>query len=497
MADEQIGKIVADKYRVESFIREGESGDLFSGRHEIRDSEVLIAIMPQAISIDARWVKRFIDEARRASAAAHPNILNITDFGTDAQGLTYAVYEPINGKSLTEVMDEATPFDQDRAIDITRQIAAALGAAHEKNAVHGRLTPDNVFVRRDEFDRDVVKVFGFGADPNAIERNADPRYLAPEQLASPRTADARTDVYTLGVLLFRMLSGTPPFEGPGTTEVLQKINAGPPSPMSAFRDDLYPEVEPIILTALAADPDRRYQTISAFADDLGLAAGQPVLTKPVENTARKRSPWQAAVVVAAGVLILASVLIYATSVKKTDVTAQLQAEPGMLPVQPIGPATGAQEESLSKMPDLTPEDVAAMQAGTMGVPPGTLPGGDGYNAWANGGAPPIGAPPPSSGTGAPVYVAPPGQTVTIDPNGGSQFMPQSDGIILVPVPRNDTNTVPTGKPSPTPKSPAGNTAVPSPTPKPMATPVPKPAGTQSKPAPTPKKGGKPGDVEEE
>src|SRR6478672_1144393 len=98
MTDELIGKIVADKYRVECFVREGESGDLFTARHEIRDTDLLIAILPQAISIDARWVKRFIDEARRASAAAHANILNITDFGTDAQGLTYAVYEPINGR---------------------------------------------------------------------------------------------------------------------------------------------------------------------------------------------------------------------------------------------------------------------------------------------------------------------------------------------------------------------------------------------------------------
>src|SRR6476469_7267474 len=136
MADELVGKTVADKYRVESFIREGELGDLFTARHEIRDSEVLISILPQAISIDARWVKRFIDEARRASAAAHANILNITDFGTDAQGLTYAVYEPINGRTIAEILSETDTLDQDRAIDIARQVASGIGAAHEKNLVH-------------------------------------------------------------------------------------------------------------------------------------------------------------------------------------------------------------------------------------------------------------------------------------------------------------------------------------------------------------------------
>jgi hypothetical protein len=497
MADDLIGKVVADKYRIESFLREGESGDLFTARHEIRDTDVLISILPQAISIDPRWVKRFIDEARRASLAAAPNILNITDFGTDAQGLTYAVYEPINGEALSDLLKETETFDQDRAIDIARQIATGVAAAHEKNGVHGRLRPDNIFVRRDEFEREIVKVFGFGADPNAIERNADIRYLAPEQLGHSPAADSRTDVYAIGVILFRMLSGVLPFDAADAAGLLQKIDSEPPAPLSAYRHDLHPEIEPIILTSLAADPDRRYQTVTAFAEDLALAAGQPVLAKPDAVLKKKHSPWTAGIVVAAGVVILASALIYATSVKKTDVTAQLQAEPGMLPVQPIGPATGAQEESLSKMPDLTPEDVAAMQAGTMAVPPGTLPGGDGYNAWSNGGAPPLGAPPASTGGVAPVYVAPPGQTVTIDPNGGSQFMPQSEGVILVPVPRNDTNTAPTTKPTPTPKSPTGNTAVPATTPKPMATPIPKPSGTQPKPAASPKKGGKPADLEDE
>jgi hypothetical protein len=190
-------------------------------------------------------------------------------------------------------------------------------------------------------------------------------------------------------------------------------------------------------------------------------------------------------------LLLTAALIYATSVKKTDVTAQLQSEPGTLPVQPIGPATGAQEESLAKMPDLTEADITAMQNGTMAAPPGTLPGGDGYNAWANGGAPPIGAP-PQNGTNVPQYVPPGGQTVTIDPNGGSQFMPQSEGVILVPVPvPNNTNTAP--KATPTPKT-SANTAAPAASPKPMVSPTPKQARpTDTKPT---KPSGKPGDIED-
>ncbi len=490
MTEDTIGQTIADKYRVESLISEGDLGDLYAGRHEIRDTPVTIRILPKAVSIDARWAKRFIDEARRASLVAAPNILNITDFGKDANGVTYAIYEPMDGQTLKELLGESGTLEQDRAITLAREIAAGVAAAHEKNVVHGHLAPGNVFIRTADDGTETIKVYGFGSDTSTVERGADPLYLAPEQLGQTPTADVRTDVYALGAILFEMLSGVVPFDGANRDQVLDKINTEPPPPMSAFRRDLHPEIEPIILTALAPDPEKRYQTVTAFAQDLALAAGQPVVAKDAP-VVRKRNPWQAAAVVMGGILLLTAALIYATSVKKTDVTAQLQSEPGTLPVQPIGPATGAQEESLAKMPDLTEADVTAMQNGTMAAPPGTVPGGDGYNAWANGGAPPLGAP-PQNGTNVPQYVPPGGQTVTIDPNGGSQFMPQSEGVILVPVPvPNNTNSA--LKPSPTPKT-AANTSVPASTPKPMVSPTPK----QNKPADTKlaKPSGKPGDIED-
>src|SRR5437868_10554432 len=139
MTGDTIGQTIADKYRVESLISEGELGDLYAGRHEIRDTAVTIRILPKAVSIDARWAKRFIDEARRASLVAAPNILNITDFGKDANGVTYAIYEPMDGKTLKEVLSEMGTFEQDRAITIARDIAAGVAAAHEKNVVHGHL----------------------------------------------------------------------------------------------------------------------------------------------------------------------------------------------------------------------------------------------------------------------------------------------------------------------------------------------------------------------
>src|SRR5687768_4574516 len=106
MVNEFLGKLVADKYRIESLIREGESGDLYLGRHEVQDKPVTVKILSSALAIDARWVKRFIDEARSASGLSHPNILSLTDFGTDAKNVSYAVFEPVDGTTLRDIISD-------------------------------------------------------------------------------------------------------------------------------------------------------------------------------------------------------------------------------------------------------------------------------------------------------------------------------------------------------------------------------------------------------
>jgi|CXWL01.1.fsa_nt_gi hypothetical protein len=497
MIDDLLGKLVADKYRIQSVIGESDEGELFAGSNEIMDKPVTVKTLPRALSMDARWTKRFIDESRAASLVSHPNILNLTDFGSDTRGVAYAVYEPIDGTQLSELL--TTALDEKRAIEIARQVAAAVTAAHGKKLVHGRLSPQSIFVTTDDAGIDHVKVYGFGGDPLSIGNDADPRYLAPEQCNAFPVADDRTDVYSLSIVLYEMLSGVLPFEGTTADEVQAKLLSEPPPPLSAFRKDLNPEIEPIILTAMAALPERRYQTMAAFAEDLGLLSSRIAPAKAAAATeGSKHNIWKTATIAFAGIALLAVALIYATSVRKTDPTDQLQADAGSLPVQPIGPATGAQEESLARLPALSDAEIMATTAGPLAD---TLPGGDGYNAWANGGAPPIGAPPLGAipPAGAPLnqgvppveVIQPGGQTYTVPSSGsGSQFMPQDGGVILVPVPK-------TPEPTPTPKAPSANTAAPATTttgPKTLATPIPKNKPAASDPAKgktTPAK--KPGD----
>lgn len=486
MVNDLIGKLIADKYRIESLVRESDSGDLYLGVHDISGKPLLLRILPPALAMDARWSKRFLDEARSAAALDHPNILNLTDFGTDSKGIVYEVYESVPGETLNSILTGDAAFDQARAVNITKQIAAAAVAAHEHRAIHGALAPANVFVENVD-GVETVKVMGFGADNLNVPRDADPRYLAPEQCTNFPVADERSDIYSLGVMLYEMLAGEVPFDGKTAADVAAKQNE-PPVPLSAFRQDLHAQIEPIILSAMTREADNRYQTMADLAEDLERVSGELGGKKAAAATAGGQNIWQTAFIVLAGIVLLGGALIYFTMGKKTDpTTAALTVDANSLPVQPINPATGQQEDGLMKMIGETDAGLVDPSKFDMTMVPSTLQGsgGDGMTPWNYGGAPPIGA--PVAGAPLPVYTQPGGQVVTVDPNanpnGGSVFMPNEGGVILVPIPANN---VPDANPTPTPKVPAGNTTVqPGPTtaatPKPLATPPPKTPKTTDKP----------------
>src|SRR5258708_30021559 len=228
------------------------------------DKAVTVEILPSALAADPRRVKQFVDEARAASAATHPNILNITDFGTDAKGISYVVFEEAQGLSLSDIIAIAPLLEESRALNITRRIAAAVAAAHAKKIIHVGLSRRHAYVNHDVSGDDDVKVLGFGGDPLHVAADADPRYLSPEQCTAFPSADERSDVYSLGVMLYEMLSGVVPFDGTTVAGVLAKQNSEPPAALSAFRHDLHADIEPVVLRAMAADPEKRYPTMAAF-----------------------------------------------------------------------------------------------------------------------------------------------------------------------------------------------------------------------------------------
>lgn len=469
MTGEFEGKDLAEKYEVGQLVRRGEIDDIYRGRHIYMDRPVTLRIVPKALAVDDQVVRRFFDEAKAASRIEHPNVLNVIDFGSASNNIVYAVYEGEDGETLAGVLRESGKLAGHAAVDITRQTASGLIAVHEHGLVHGNLTPENVLVSRDADESLHVKIFGIGSDgPMAESRSetgVDPRefaYLSPEQCSGADQIDARSDVYSLGVIGYEMLAGEPPFTGERASDVMLKHTEEAPPPLAAFRGDLPPMIEPVLLKALAKDPDLRYQSAREFLEDLDRAtSNQPTLAAAAAGAqANGNNIWKTAFIVLAGISLLSIFLIYITSSKQTDPATALQPDANGQPVQPLNPATGAEEQNLAVLPEVITNSNTNMA-------PGAMPGGDGYNPWATG-QPPPGAPPQT-------YTGPGGQTINIPP-GQSPFMQDippgctmaPSGLVLCPV-----TPTPTPRPTATPRPPANANTAP-------ATP---PANTAATPAP--------------
>jgi serine/threonine protein kinase len=474
MIDQFVGKTLAEKYRIDTELRETDLGKIYHGTHLLMDKRVTIKILSPALAVDESIVKQFSAEARNISNISHPAILNVTDFGSDTDGTVFIVFDDADGESLKKKIRNEEEFSVPRAVNIVKQIAAALSAAHFKHTIHHGLNSDNILVS----ENDAVKVLDFGvvkSDETSDDKDFSEQiqYLSPEQCADSSEADERSDIYSLGVIFYEMLAGEVPFKAENTSELMLKHAQEPPPPLSSFRQDLPPEIEPIILQMLAKNPEMRHQNAAELIDDLNRASRNIGETKTSAATAGSpNNIWKTAFVVLAGISLLSVSLIWATSSKTTD-PSTLQADANSMPVQPINPATGMNEAGMSNIVAFQNNDLS--NSNVMLVAPDTLTGGGTNPNWD----------PKQWGQGNPIPNFPQGGQL-IDPNNPNSPFVQDDTntiyrdkdgnlFVIIPQPSSsDVNTKSTPTPKPT-KSPDQN-VTPTPevvkSPKPQTTPTP-------------------------
>jgi serine/threonine protein kinase len=483
MTDQFIGEVLADKYRVDSVIREGSLGKLYRGTQLLMDKPVAVKILSPALAVDEEIVRQFTAEVRTLSRLSHPNIPSVTDYGQDARGAVYIVTEQPDGETLKNAIRREGQFSPERANRITQQIASAISAANANGVLHRNLTSENIFLARTADGTDFVKVLDFGAmqadGDGAFDNVKTVEYLSPERCSDSGEVDSRSDIYSLGVILYEMLAGEVPFTGENATDVMLKHAQEPPLLLSAFRSDLPNDIELIVQRALAKIPENRYQSANDLADALNRATVFAGRVSPVGLAATEAPPqnnlWKTAFIVLAGIAVLSGFFIYMTQVKQTNPATSLQTDANGSPVQPVNPATGMTEQSLSNMPAYNP--MADGNVNTMS--PTDIPNGGYGNPWDRSTNPPAGAPPQQ-------YVPPTGQYYDGNVNQTSPFMQDSNTYMLVPKNTNtnvntqtkpkNTNTSVNTQPAPSNTKPATTPAANTQT-----------APTEPKPKPTPQK----------
>ena len=256
------GRLLAKRYRLLERIDEGGAGEVWRARDEKLDREVAIKLL--GADADDAFRARFADEARRAAAVVHPNVVVVFDEGRDGAD-AFMVMELVHGKTLREIVAERGPLPAHEVSRLIRQVAAALDAAHAAGVIHCDVKPANVIVDREG----VAKLTDFGIARAARDRDEQEllgtaRYIAPERVeGGPVTA--RTDVYGLGLVAYELLTGRPTFDGGTSEELVRERLIGPPPSLRLARVGIDDRLDAIVGRALATVPDRRYASAGAFA----------------------------------------------------------------------------------------------------------------------------------------------------------------------------------------------------------------------------------------
>jgi serine/threonine-protein kinase len=479
--DPYIGKTIDGRYVVEAILGQGGMGVVYRAKHKMIDKKVAIKVLRADMARDREVTERFLQEAKAASAIGNPHIVDISDFGQLPDGCTYFVMEYLAGKSLTKLMDETKPVPVKRLIRIAKQAGEALAAAHNAGIIHRDLKPDNIMLIDRGSERDFLKILDFGiAKVSSAESTGStarltkagavfgtPHYMSPEQAAGSPIAK-QTDIYSLGVILYEMAAGKPPFDADNFMGVLTAHMYKQPVPIRAIvppPQEVPAGLDMMIMKCLSKKPELRYASMEALVSDfekfergevpdaVGEMMGRsgafsvpadyfrpshmPPSVPGTPNERRKPWPLYAGIAGVAVVVLIATAVLISGATTKADTGPKPVAtkEPPVqsAPTQTPTPATVSQGTGVTKM-DLPatlhpvavavdPADAKITRDGTELKPPVLLELKDGETA--------------SLAVSRAGFVA---QTVTIDSSESSKL------IKLVPAagPKPTNTTKPTG-----------------------------------------------------
>lgn len=276
------GPVLYGRYWLDSRIGRGGVGIVYRANHiYLKTVHAIKVILPDLINNDPTLLTRFRQEAFAAAAIRHPNVVIVTDFGVADGHLPFLVMEFVSGKSLQEIITEEGAMAPARALEFFHQVASGVLAAHSHRIIHRDLKPLNIMVQDDQPAKESVKILDFGLakikssellgsfiPAETLAAIGTPYYMAPEQWSDEET-DERTDIYSMGIILFQLLTGEVPFKGTSVPSIMKQHLMSEPPSLRSLGVHVSPPLESVVQRALEKDPRNRPQSVEELVGDLG------------------------------------------------------------------------------------------------------------------------------------------------------------------------------------------------------------------------------------